>query len=348
MRRYYSALKYAGQSIVRKFGENDFMSKKKAAALFAVGIIGIALGGGIARHKTDALSDKNIGVQVWFEDTHVYRVIYDSVYNVNVIDGNSSELPEEFIIAPSVYSVEGKSYDMYENGVYRFITPSNEQIQRIVWNGEDIDDLLSSLAWCQIHTNGVEGATPEEYDEQVKRDMIYCTCGYCSLWVRYECESVGVECRLVSSITLEERNYYNDGHSLVEIKWDYDGDGEKEWACYDVDNNCRFELNGQRLNLNELVDCIKNKNDYSIIELAQDPRGIAMPSAAIFSFSFICEEVSGISNLRKWYGRVMQVCLILDEDGYYYFADEEGRNRVESYYSQYRYMEKENFVDKYY
>ena len=46
MRRYYSALKYAGQSIVRKFGENDFMSKKKAAALFAVGIIGIALGGG--------------------------------------------------------------------------------------------------------------------------------------------------------------------------------------------------------------------------------------------------------------------------------------------------------------
>jgi len=52
-------------------------------------------------------------------------------------------------------------------------------------------------------------------------------------------------------------------------------------------------------------------------------------------------------DIRNWYRRVLQVPMIYSGDKYY-FMDRENNNKVESYSTQYKFMDKNSFLNKFY
>ena len=88
---------------------------------------------------------------------------------------------------------------------------------------------------------------------------------------------------------------------------------------------------------------------FRIIHLSSDTRLDVsnFNTADGYSYTFFSEAVNG--NIRNWYRRVMQVPLIFDHsDGKYLFMDVKDRNRIESYSSVYKYIDKTDFMSRFY
>lgn len=254
-------------------------------------------------------------------------------------------LPNQLLIQPGVYDFSDKSYTLNKEGLYRFLLPGRENAQRIVYE-KDLDLLLSAISWIVSHGNLDNKKSNAELTHKALCSKLLITCGKISGWTHYLLNNLNIRSRLVAGMTLDHWNSYNNGHSLIEVwrnKWN-------KWVLYDLDNNSYFiPGNGDvPLSLVEFSQAVIN-NDYRIIHLSSDTRLDVsnFNTADGYSYTFFSEAMNG--NIRKWYRRVMQVPLIFDQsDGKYLFMDVKNRNRVESYSSVYKYIDKTDFMSRFY
>ena len=192
-------------------------------------------------------------------------VFYAFLEKIEVVSEKSGkcdeDIPDKLIISKGKYTFNGKTYDLHKEGIYRFVFPGVENKQRIVFE-KNIDALLSSIAWIFSHGN----LDDEKTDEQILKKSLYskisATCGTISEWTINLLNENGIKARLVSSLTLESWNSYDNGHILIEVfKPDL-----KKWVVYDIDNDAYFTSNEIPLSLIEFVDKIP-KDDFTIESL---------------------------------------------------------------------------------
>lgn len=277
----------------------------------------------------------------------VYYVFLDKIENINSIDDvtDSVELPNSVIINPGIFKFYGKIYDLKKEGLYRFVYPEKENQQRIVYQN-NIDALLSSIAWIYSHGNSDDGKKYSEINKKILHSKIFATCGSISEWTQKILQENGIKSRIVSSLTLDQWNSYDNGHILIEVY----REKYNKWVVYDLDNNAYFSKNEIPLSLIEFSEQSSNL-DYKINYIASNPNlDIAnfIDNKTNYDYAFLIEaRFVNKESSKQWYKRVMQVPLIGD-DKYNYFFNDTNITRVEKYSSYYKHMDKKQFLEKFY
>ena len=259
--------------------------------------------------------------------------------------GDSEPLPDELLILPGHYAFQNLNYDLTKEGLYRFYLPEIENQQRIVFNG-DIDSLLSSIAWIYSHGNSDNNKSIKELDDKVSHSKIFGTCDNISHWIKHILDDQQIKSRVVQTLTVEDWNSYNNGHTMIEV---YRHDFNK-WVLYDLDNNAYFSANQIPLSLLEFYESI-NKENYNIHFLADDTKNDISNFKGNdgYDYAFLAESINSNENtLRDWYHRVVQVVIISDSENNYYFYDQKHREQIENYSNQYKFLEYEEFIQKFY
>ena len=206
------------------------------------------------------------------EDSPFVRYAYmDTVEPVSGVDSPAGTpgLPSSLVIAPGRYAFHGKTYDLQKQGLYRFICPFKENQQRIVYdaNGGNVEALLSGLAWCVSHGNSDNSKSQEALTQKATTAKLFITCGNISQWALQILQSYKIRARPADTLTLDEWNSYDNGHSMIEV---YRED-LKKWVLYDLDGNACFLHKRAPLSLVEMIERAAS-GDYEIKLLAAGHR----------------------------------------------------------------------------
>ena len=249
------------------------------------------------------------------------------------------------IVSAGVYKYGVNSYELKNEGLYRLIIPGVENQQRIIFNDNTIS-LLSSIAWIYTHGNLDNKKDFSELETLAKSRQIIATCSNISKFVLNILESQNIEARVVSTLTLDEWNSFDNGHTMIEV---YERKLNK-FILFDLDNNAYFLQNDTPLSLIEFVNAVKS-NDYEIKRIAKDPymavSGFKSKSSN-FDYNFLMTQlVANDDLLKQWYERVIQVPFIHIDNSYYYY-DKQDKDRIESYSDRYHFVEYKEFINRFY
>jgi hypothetical protein len=285
------------------------------------------------------------------EDPPFVRHAYlDTVEPVAGIDSpaGAAGLPSSLVIEPGRYAFYGKAYDLRKQGLYRFICPFKENQQRIVYqpNGGEVEALLSGLAWCVSHGNSDNSKSQEALTQKATTAKLFITCGNISQWALQILQSYKTRARPADTLTLDEWNSYDNGHSMIEV---YRED-LKKWVLYDLDANVCFLYKKTPLSLVEMIERAAS-GDYEIKLLASDTRldvsSFKSPKNG-YDWSFSAEFTRTDEGARQWYKRVLQVPVI-DSCFYLSTPNDADRARVAHYAgANYTYLTKEEFLKRFY
>ena len=260
---------------------------------------------------------------------------------------NSKKLPEKLIIPSGNYTYAGNTYNLLDEGLYRFILPLEKNEQRIVFNGKNIDPLMSAVAWIYSHGNSDNGKSFEEINFKALNSKIFGTCGSISVWIQGILESNNIQSRIVQTLTLDDWNTYDNGHTMIEV---YNDDLQK-WILYDLDANAYFLKNEIPLSLIEFINAVKNDN-YEIRILANDTTLDVSNFLAKnnYEYAFYAESVFANENtLKIWYKRVIQVPMISENEFSYFTTNNvDERKQMENYASHHKFLPVDEFQSKFY
>ena len=276
----------------------------------------------------------------------VYYAYLTNIEPISDISGEKGlEIPNSLIIKPGKFNFYGKTFDLKKEGLYRFIFPFKENLQRIVYE-KNIEALLSSIAWIYSHGNSDDVKKFSEIASKALHSKIFATCGPISEWTHQLLLENGIKSRIISSITLDFWKSYENSHIMIEV---FRPDFNK-WVAYDLDYNSYFVKNNIPLSFIEFSELVQ-EDDYEIKYLAKNV-GVDISNFRDiknnFDYAFIMEARLVDENARrKWYKRVIQVPLISDGK-YNYFFNNKNIKHVESYSIYYKYLEEENFRKKFY
>ncbi|MEK7142595.1 MAG: transglutaminase domain-containing protein [Patescibacteria group bacterium] len=312
-------------------------SRFQAVILVILGILILGFGGlrvyqyKIQKPSASRRPSIDRPIAYYFRGTEIQEIISS--------EGNQGEpLPDELIISPGSYRVYGQNYNLDKEGLYRFLDPPNSNQQRIVYK-DNIPGLMSAISWIASHGLADKGKTSQELLEKAKTEKLSINCGDVALFVL---KNLNIKARIVTTLTLEEWNSYDTGHTMLEV---FD---DSRWQVYDLDNNVRLLADGQPLNFLEFAERASS-GDYQIEKIADDADyAVRGSNKAGYDYSFYFEAIlSNEETLRKWYQKVIQVPLIGEYPTYYFF-DKENRERIESYASNYKFMPRDEFMRKFY
>ncbi len=246
-------------------------------------------------------------------------------------------LPSELIIAPGVYSWKGSAFSLMEEGVYRFSQPEKENAQRIVFK-ENVELLLSAIAWIVSHGCRDDKYSFKKLAKIAKKDKLYLTCERVCQWASYLLSQYHIKHRL---LYLEEKIFsstYDGGHVMIEVYVP----SYHQWILYDVDMGVFFSKNHKPLSLlSFLENC--SKGEYDIEPMAKDSAldVSGFRSAKGFHYHFLMEAV--VADLKKWYAKVGQVDIILENGKRYYLE-----NACKFPHPNNVILDRKRFVDKFY
>src|SRR5438552_12716517 len=80
-------------------------------------------------------------------------------YAIQAVNGPGKRLPSKLVLPPGRYTVHGRTYAVKREGLYRFLNPTVENQQRIIYKQDPIA-LLSSVCWLTSHGWRDEGKSP--------------------------------------------------------------------------------------------------------------------------------------------------------------------------------------------
>ncbi|NRA65321.1 MAG: transglutaminase domain-containing protein [Pseudobacteriovorax sp.] len=228
------------------------------------------------------------------------------------------DLPSEFIVSPGYYKLYMECYHFDEPGLYRFVDADQKATQRLV-GSSDWRDIASAMAWVQTHGARDNALSYDELLELAKGDKLLLTCGNISKFFVSLLRTFGIRSRVVHSLTLDEWNSYDNGHTMLEVMND---DGT--WVLLDVDMNRTFAIAGEEINLLRFSRSISLDNvDFNFI--ANDTNN------NVSYYNPLIERIFGSE--KRWYKRIGQVPIICDVTDCFFTAAEENVQRVQEYYA---------------
>lgn len=261
--------------------------------------------------------------------------------------GNAVNLPQKLVIPPGVYRVHGRTYNLKQEGLYRFFFPCKDNQQRIVYRRDRLA-LISALSWIQTHGNRDSWKDVKALKKQALTEKLIITCGCISNFAYHVITGLGISCRCVGSFTLKDLNTYNTGHVFIEIKLN------RKWTLADLDIGVLFRYKGRRLSLIEFARHAKT-GQYKM-----EPLNASTPISTccfkdrsktdgydygLWMETYFCGSVA----IRKWYRRIMMVPYI-DERDILYMTTKKNSDieTAKRYWDICKFLECEEFINKFY
>lgn len=138
-----------------------------------------------------------------------------------------------FFGVPGIYSLNGRTYDLRQEG-YAIIAEMGQTTRRAIIFKEDVFAAVSGLAWACVDGNANTGQSVSALNSAARSDILSLMCNETCDWAIADLTSLGVECRIVRSVTDGPLNNRYDGHVTIEVKID----GQWRWA--DLSNKLIF------------------------------------------------------------------------------------------------------------
>lgn len=224
-------------------------------------------------------------------------------------------LPDTLIIAPGTYTYSGQTYDMTNEGLYRFAELNGATRQCIVYQN-DVHKLLSSLSWIASHGNSDGALTYTQMKEQAKTKKLNITCGSITGLAR---DILGTtNTRKISTFALDNITNFDDGHVLLEV-WRAD---LSKWVLYDLDNNFVFADTSDNLLSFWEVLAVVDSGNFTMKPIATDTTlDISGFIVATYDAGIYVETVVATEQQKyNWLKRVFAFPTIY-EGGIYYSVD---------------------------
>lgn len=214
--------------------------------------------------------------------------------------------------APLAVRMGDKVFMVEKEGLYRFFDLGGADLRQAYLYQGDLWALLGNLSRMRVHGwRDMDAPSPQEKIERARRGRLSLTCGPTAQFVAEQARTLGVKCRFVHTLTLDEWNDYDNGHSLLEV---FDP-AEKRWILYDSDLGCRLRHQGRWLDLGEACRLYREgrlpEAVYPAGKCQMDPHAEQnLPNANAF-YSSMFEGIFVRDEARDaWFRRVMQVPII--------------------------------------
>lgn len=260
--------------------------------------------------------------------------------------GEAEDLPSALIIKPGRYKAFGQIYDMQEEGLYRFLMPPEGNEQRIVYDNNP-HLLLSSISWLFSHGNRDNKMNYDNLEKKARTEKLVATCAKISKFALEAIEEQGINGRIVSGLTNESFNGYDDSHTMIEVRIG------STWRVYDLDNNAVFvsKKTDKYLNFLDFQKLVVTTGAYKIERLASDPIvGVTNFSDKTTDYDYYLyseEKTTTEESLRDWYEHVLQIPLIQDNNSIYYYADA-NELKVTEFFKTARKLSSQEMLERFY
>ena len=264
--------------------------------------------------------------------------------------GGKIDLPRQLFVKAGTYAFENETYDCSIPGVYRFAKPQVRNAQRIVW---DKEEELNNLLFCSLLS--VRGNSDDESPfRQLEREainrLLSLTCGPLARFVEQLVKRHGMRTRIVSTHTLQPRNSYNNGHTLLE----YQPTGSSLWVAFDVDKKCIFlDGEGSMLDAFELCREVSEGNPVDAQLLSKAPSldlANFFERSTGYNYQFLEMNVYGrAGGFRPLIERICNVPYFSLPEGLCFGCwNDESRGIIQSQYPTARIFGAEEFRKKFY
>lgn len=200
-------------------------------------------------------------------------------------------------------------------------------------------NLLRLLAARVVHGSRDDGISFEEGMQLLKNRQLSMTCGWISAFARRLLAEHGIKSRRIQSLTLDEWNTYDNGHTFLEVYLP----SQRRWVAVDLDGKYWFSKVGG-----------EPASALDIAQLGVD--GIRFNKLANTPFldysGFDKYQVLGMFvslNSEEWYRRMLQAIALETAHGIFVFAGTSLRiERVRNYSGSYKVASIADFETQFY
>jgi hypothetical protein len=210
------------------------------------------------------------------------------------------------LTSPANVDLGGTTYRFADQGLYRVYDDDSSLVRQTFLYGGDAWSLAGHLSRVHLHGDRHNGKSLAEKDALVRGGTpLSLTCSSISSYVAGHLQSLGVQTRLVQTLTLDPWDYSDDGHNMIEIR---DPD-QNRWVLCDVDLGNALQFNGHRLNLLDTTDLYRagrhSQLDVLNSDSLYDPlTKYSDPAEALLLLNH------DVPTTQTWYDRMLQVPII--------------------------------------
>ncbi|MCX7705228.1 MAG: hypothetical protein N2115_03080 [bacterium] len=291
----------------------------------------------------------------WYEDEIcIAEVCYETDAGPEILTGEKGKgekLEKLPFIVKGPLKVEFKNniYNINREGLYRFTTITKGVRNLImIENKNSLMPILKALSKIQVHGNRDICYSLEERKNLVlSRYWISLTCGDISVLAKEILKDAGFTSRLLSALTTDDWNTYNNGHMLLEVFFPL----IKRWVLVDIDMGYVFLQDDVLIDAMTFWKCVKHNRRPVFIRLSEkeiDPLWLEKNG---FSYAYMWRNIVKDENSKwNWYRRIFQSFGFQDEnDKFIYLAEGRDARRVLEYRGHYAtVMSEKNFAKKFY
>lgn len=231
-----------------------------------------------------------------------------------------------------------------ELGIYLFNFPFKSNYQRIIL-GDDLIQNALIISSIIVRSNQDDSLPLDRLETLSTSRFVGLTCTKACKFVQYLLKKINVKSRVALTLTSLSENYYNDGHTLLEV---YD-DIQKKYFVVDIDKKCYFtHEKGNKLNAYELCksvqeDCVINIQSYHSHNMVD---WLSFKSDD-YSFQFL--EQMFYSNKEQQLNLYKRICQVLVfSDGDNYFSSDTGLSLDNNWKIKVQLLQESEFLKKYY
>ncbi|MGD8563689.1 MAG: methyltransferase domain-containing protein, partial [Desulfarculaceae bacterium] len=310
-----------------------------------------ALATQLRKPDASAPAQKEPGSQVstakLYNDTVYFALNYQttSIYPAQSTP-SAPPLPQQLLIHPGQYSFNGNTYNLDKEGLYRFIDQHRHGVQKIVYKNQ-LDPLLSSLAWITSHGNEDDKLNLEQLLLKASQHKLVLTCGYNSFFACQILNSLGHKAISVAGAAISPENQLRS-HTLLEV---YKADLNK-WVMYDLDLKVTVERNGTPLSFSELLPSLNKEEPldfqrFTAATIMAFPLDPSTEKTSAFNILF-SERLNTSAGVRSFYEENLKIPLFFDNNqGKWVFTDQKNKQRLLELNPNYSFMDQAEFKKRF-
>lgn len=283
----------------------------------------------------------------------IHSVKFQKDKSENNISASITTLPSDRLhIAETrgLYRIGSVIVNVQHPGLYRiFSYDDRKSIQFIAYDKtkDHPDILMAALAHVVSHGTVDDGLPHKDLPKKASSGSLFLTCGYVSALAQTLLSELGIENRIVTTLTLDEAwNEYDNGHTMIEL---YDRK-HQQWILYDLSSNAYFTQDGKRLSFLDFYRQTR-QGHYEINKISNEKK-YNITTKDGFNLAFYMDYISyNEQTLRRWYRKMMQSIGIRHNNLYVFKStgDNDHDRKIELYAPDYyKVIDKENFLRQFY
>jgi hypothetical protein len=237
-------------------------------------------------------------------------------------------------------NVDGTVYNFTGGGLYRIYDGATLVRQTLVYTG-DYWGCAEQLSRVHLHGDRHNAYSTAQLDTLVRDGtLISLTCGQISPYAAGHLQSLGVQTRIVHSLTLDPWNSYDNSHVMIEIR----DTAENRWVLYDVTLGDTLCASGHRLNLLDTTRLYRGGNQAQIEILNSDSLYDPLTEYTDPAQNLLMLN-HDLPTTQTWYHRILQVPII---DGYFAVHSDAEAAFVTQHFPSWTALSPEAFHDMFY